>query len=112
LAETDIPDLRNLNSALLRDITPPDEQGFRIKLPVGKASVLLAKMIEKPVGKDVEPTQVVTHEVRRGETLFSIARFYGLEVRTLMEFNGLTTSRLLIGQKLRILLEGLRGVLR
>jgi membrane-bound lytic murein transglycosylase D len=111
-AETDIPDLRNLNPALLRDRTPPDEQGFRIKLPVGKASVLLAKTTEKPVEKDVEPTQVVTHEVRRGETLFSIARFYGLEVRTLMEFNGLTTSRLLIGQKLRIFLEGLRGVLR
>ena len=111
-AEADIPDLRNLNPALLRDRTPPDEQGFRIKLPVGKASVLLAKTTEKPVEKDVEPTQVVTHEVRRGETLFSIARFYGLEVRTLMEFNGLTTSRLLIGQKLRILLEGLRGVLR
>jgi len=44
--------------------------------------------------------------------LFSIARYYGLEVRALMEFNGLTTNRLLIGQKLRILLEGLRGVLR
>jgi len=111
-AEADIPDLRNLNPALLRDMTPPDEQGFRIKLPVGKASVLLAKTTEKPVEKDVEPTQVVTHEVRRGETLFSIARFYGLEVRTLMEFNGLTTSRLLIGQRLRIWLEGLRGVLR
>ena len=111
-AETDIPDLRDLNPALLRDMTPPGEQSFRIKVPVGKASILLAKTIEKPVEKNTEPTQVVTHEVKRGETLFSIARSYGLEVRALMEFNGLTTSRLLIGQRLRILLEGLRGVLR
>jgi peptidoglycan lytic transglycosylase D len=111
-AETDIPDLRDLNPALLRDMTPPGEQSFRIKVPVGKASILLAKTIEKPVEKNTEPTQVVTHEVQRGETLFSIARSYGLEVRALMEFNGLTTSRLLIGQKLRIWLEGLRGVLR
>ena len=111
-AETDIPDLRDLNPALLRDMTPPGEQSFRIKVPVGKASILLAKTIEKPVEKNTEPTQVVTHEVKRGETLFSIARSYGLEVRVLMEFNGLTTSRLLIGQRLRILLEGLRGVLR
>jgi membrane-bound lytic murein transglycosylase D len=111
-AETDIPDLRDLNPALLRDMTPPGEQSFRINVPVGKASILLAKTIEKPVEKNTEPTQVVTHEVKRGETLFSIARSYGLEVRALMEFNGLTTSRLLIGQRLRILLEGLRGVLR
>jgi peptidoglycan lytic transglycosylase D len=111
-AETDIPDLRDLNPALLRDMTPPGEQSFRIKVPVGKASILLAKTIEKPVEKNTEPTPVVTHEVQRGETLFSIARSYGLEVRALMEFNGLTTSRLLIGQKLRIWLEGLRGVLR
>jgi len=110
--ETDMPDLRDLNPALLRDMTPPGEQSFRIKVPVGKASILLAKTIEKPVEKNTEPTQVVTHEVKRGETLFSIARSYGLEVRALMEFNGLTTSRLLIGQRLRILLEGLRGVLR
>ena len=107
----DIPDLRDLNPALLRDMTPPGEQSFRIKVPVGKASILLEKTIEKPAEKNTEPTQVVTHEVKRGETLFSIARSYGLEVRALMEFNGLTTSRLLIGQRLRIWLEGLRGVL-
>jgi membrane-bound lytic murein transglycosylase D len=112
-AEADLQDLKSLNPALLRDATPPGDSEFRIKLPVGKASVLLAKALEKaPAEKDTEPTHVVTHEVKRGETLFSIARFYGLEVRALMEFNGLTTSRLLIGQKLRILLEGLRGVLR
>lgn len=112
-AEADLQEVKSLNPALLRDSTPPGDSDFRIKLPVGKASVLLAKGIEKtPAEKDSEPTQVVTHEVKKGETLFSIARSYGLEVRALMEFNGLTTTRLLIGQKLRILLEGLRGVLR
>lgn len=112
-AETDLQVLKSLNPALLRDTTPPGDNNFKIKLPVGKASVLLAKAIEKgPAEKDSEPSQVVTHEVKKGETLFSIARSYGLEVRALMEFNGLTTTRLLIGQKLRILLEGLRGVLR
>ena len=85
---------------------------FRVNLPVGKASVFLAKASEKLPDKDADLVQVVTHEVKRGETLFSIARSYGLDVRAVMEFNGLTTSRLLIGQKLRILLEGLRGMLR
>ena len=59
-----------------------------------------------------EKTVDLHHTVRRGQTLFSIARSYGLNVSAVMEFNGLTTSRLRIGQKLRILLEGLRGVLR
>ena len=111
-AETDIASIRNLNPALLRDVTPPGEADFRVNLPVGKASVLLAKSNEKTPEKDAQAAQLVTHEVKRGETLFSIARFYGLEVRALMEFNGLTTPRLRIGQKLRIFLDGLRGALR
>jgi LysM repeat protein len=101
-----------LNPALLRDTTPPGDAGFRVNLPVAKAPILLAKANEKPQEKTVEPAQIVMHEVRRGETLFSIARFYGLNVRALMEFNGLTTPRIRIGQKLRIFLDELRGVLR
>ncbi len=110
--ETDVPSLRNLNPSLLRDSTPPGEAGFRVNLPVEKAAVFLAKSNEKTLEKDVEPAPVVMHEVKKGETLFSIARRYGLEVSALMDFNGLTNSRVLIGQKLRILLQGLRGVLR
>jgi membrane-bound lytic murein transglycosylase D len=111
-AETDVVRIRNLNPALLRDSTPPGEAGFRVNVPVEKAGVFLANITEKPLEKTTEPARVVMHEVKKGETLFSIARRYGLEVSSLMDFNGLTNSRLQIGQKLRILLEGLRGVLR
>lgn len=111
-AETDILGIRNLNPALLRDSTPPGEPAFRVNLPVEKASVFVAKISEKTLEKDAEPAHVVMHEVKKGETLFSIARRYGLEIRALMNFNGLTSSRLRIGQKLSILLEGLRGALR
>jgi peptidoglycan lytic transglycosylase D len=110
--DMDIAGIRSLNPALLRNATPPGEAVFRVNLPVEKASILVAKVNEKSQEKDAEPAQVVTHEVRRGETLFSIARFYGLNVRALMEFNGLTTAHIRIGQKLRIFLDGLRGVLR
>ena len=109
LAEMEVARLRDLNPALLRDSTPPGEHGFRVNLPTGKAAIYLAK---GHVEKEAEPVAVVTHEVKRGETLFSIARLYGLTVRRLMEFNGLRTSQVNIGQKLRILLEGIRGKLR
>ena len=112
VAETDISTLRALNPALLRQTTPPGEAGFRVNLPPGKAATYLAKANEKTLEKETEPVQVVTHEVERGETLFSIARRYSVTVRGLMEFNGLTTSQISIGQKLRILLEGIRGKLR
>ena len=112
VTETEEFILRDLNPALLRNATPPDEIGFRLKLPTGKAAIYLAKANEKTLEKQAEPVQVVTHEVKRGETLFSIARRYGLTVSGLMEFNGLRTSQISIGQKLRIFLEGLRGGLR
>jgi membrane-bound lytic murein transglycosylase D len=110
--ETEESMLRDLNPALLRNSTPPGETGFRVNLPTGKTAIYLAKANEKTLEKEAEAVQVVTHEVKRGETLFSIARRYGLTVRRLMEFNGLTTSQISIGQKLRIFFEGLRGKLR
>jgi membrane-bound lytic murein transglycosylase D len=112
LAETETSTLKTLNPALLKETTPPGEIGFRVNLPVGRTTTFLAKAKEKSLEKDEESAKVVTHEVKRGETLFSIARYYGSSVRALMELNGLTTSQLRIGQKLGILLQGLRATLR
>jgi LysM repeat protein len=72
--------------------------------------VYVANAEGKFKGKESDSVQLVTHEVRKGETLFSIARHYGQETRALMEFNGLSSARLRIGQKLRILLEGIRAL--
>jgi soluble lytic murein transglycosylase-like protein/LysM repeat protein len=116
LAETDVSTVKELNPALLRAVTPLGEPRFRVNLPVGKAATYLAKandkILEKELVKEKEAAKVVTHEVKKGETLFSIARFYGLTVRALMDFNGLKTQRVRIGQKLGILLQGIRAQLR
>jgi LysM repeat protein len=40
------------------------------------------------------------HRVKPGETLWGLARRYGMTVRGLMEINGLESARLKIGQKL------------
>jgi membrane-bound lytic murein transglycosylase D len=109
---SNVATIRELNPALLRPSTPPAETSFRVNLPVGKAEVFLAKMNDKGIEKEVASARLVTHEVKKGETLFSIARHYGLEVRALMEWNSLTNPRLRIGQRLKILLETIRGALR
>lgn len=116
---SDLRLLQELNPALLRGQTPPGESGYRVRIPEGR-SLLLAKA-PAPKKESVEPTkepiaraesEVITHEVRRGETLFSIARRYGQNVRGLMAFNGLTSTSVRVGQQLRVLVDTLRGALR
>jgi len=111
MAGTDITSIRELNPALLRNATPPGDKSFAVKIPAGTGAAF-AKATHPQKEKSSERAQVVTHEVKKGETLFSIAKRYGQEVRALMEFNGLTDSRLQIGQTIRILIQGLTGRLR
>jgi membrane-bound lytic murein transglycosylase D len=108
MAGTERDTLRELNPALVRGKTPPGDNHYRLRLPAGHAGIFEVAYRRR----QAEETQVVTHQVKKGETLFSIARRYGQQVRALMELNGLTDSRLRIGQKLTVILEGLRGRLR
>lgn len=111
MADSDVSAIKELNPALLRSTTPPGARGYRLRVPAGKASVF-AKAGEFQRGKNTEPLQVVTHEVKRGETLGSIAALYGQAISALMEINGLASPTVQIGQKLRVIFEGLRGTLR
>jgi membrane-bound lytic murein transglycosylase D len=106
--ETSVAALRELNPALLKPIIPPGTTPFRVNVPVGKAEIFVAKTNEKTFEKEPAPVRLVTHEVKKGETLFSIARYYGLEARALMEFNSLRTPRLRIGQRLQVFLQSFR----
>jgi membrane-bound lytic murein transglycosylase D len=112
MAESDAATIRELNPALLKNLTPPGEKGYSVRVPVGKALVFAKanNMLKGVI--ETESAKVVTHEVKRGETLFSIARRYGQAVTTLMQLNGLTTPRLHIGQQIKILLDGIRSTLR
>ena len=109
MTESDLRTLRELNPELLKSQLPPGDKTFRVKVPVGQATLLAAALDQK---KESEPLQVITHKVQKGETLFSIARHYGQKVSSLMEWNGLTSHKLKIGQQLKIIVETVRGVMR
>jgi len=47
-----------------------------------------------------EPDEIRTYTVKQGDTLYDIARKYGTTVKALQHNNGLTHSRLQIGQQL------------
>jgi LysM repeat protein len=109
MAETDVATIRALNPALLGNTTPPIDESFIVKLPVGRSS-LFAKAYDG--GQEGAAQQAIVHEVKKGETLFSIARRYGQEVSGLMRLNGLTNARLYVGQQLKILLQSWSGKLK
>ncbi|MSP41598.1 MAG: LysM peptidoglycan-binding domain-containing protein [Deltaproteobacteria bacterium] len=111
MAQTDVATIRDLNPALLRNLTPPGAKGYTVRVPIGKATVF-AKANSGLSGKDIETGKVMTHEVKRGETIFSIARHYGQAVATLMQLNGLSSPRLQIGQKIKVISDGIRATLR
>jgi len=104
LTAADPATLRELNPALLRHSTPPGARDYRVKVPVGKAALYFARMLEK----NTASLREVFHQVRKGETLASIARKYGSAPRSLADLNGLTAARLSVGQKLKIVLDGHR----
>jgi membrane-bound lytic murein transglycosylase D len=59
LAAADPATLRELNPALLRQRTPPGARAYRVKVPVGKAALFAARMIDK----DNNSMRVGVHQV-------------------------------------------------
>src|SRR5690606_10015473 len=69
-----------------------------------------------PVKKDVDPKPAasgqsstimtsggwITHQVAQGQTLFSIAKQYEAKVEDLIEWNGLSSNNLSLGQSLKV----------
>ncbi len=55
-----------------------------------------------PSTPEAGPAGGVTHQVRRGESLWSIARAYGTSEAAIQAANGLASNRILAGQRLEI----------
>jgi membrane-bound lytic murein transglycosylase D len=102
LSGSDEETIRELNPALSRGVVPP--QGYRVRLPKGtreQFEVALAAYHE-PVRAVLSPRAARTHRVRRGETLESIAKRYGVTSGALMDANRLRSTTVKAGQQLRI----------
>jgi LysM repeat protein/uncharacterized protein involved in exopolysaccharide biosynthesis len=65
---------------------------------------LIVKRIEST------PTKNIYHTVKRGETLYSIAKKYGVNISKLRELNNLNNRSLIPGQKILISKESYTGV--
>jgi len=107
IAESSIDTLKFLNPELRQGAIPPPEAGnqpYMLRIPRGHREAFTRNFdpILAQVGP-VIPVTVRTHRVRRGETLYSISRRYGISIPTIANTNGIRNRHLLrIGQRLRI----------
>ena len=98
--------LIELNPALIHAATPPGAP-YPIHVPVGYASIVNQKNQQIASLKNVSPavakrSKTYRHKVRRGDTLGGIARKYGSSVSKIKRANGLKSSTIRVGQRLKI----------
>lgn len=86
LAGSTVEDLKFLNPALARLMTPPNYPDYRIRLPYGSGERFKAAFDDLPATARI-PWK--SHTVRRGETLAALSRRYGVSVSQIRQANGL-----------------------
>jgi membrane-bound lytic murein transglycosylase D len=96
--ESGIPleDLRGLNPALKRDLTPARSTTI-LRLPPGTTTVAEAALASTP--RDQWAPRII-HTVRSGDSLYAIARRYGSSVSAIRQANSLRGSLIRPGQTL------------
>ncbi|MEO2055807.1 MAG: LysM peptidoglycan-binding domain-containing protein [Nitrospira sp.] len=97
-----LKELKTFNPELKRSITPPNLSIYRLKLPVGRKEIFLANFSPEKE-KKVVIGKTFKHRVRRGETVSSIARKYGVSMQALFVANSLSRRGFIrAGQRLTI----------
>jgi len=98
-AGTNYSTLKALNPELRRWCTPPTYPKYTLKIPKGRSDAFWVGYKKLPMR---QRSRMVTHRIRYGQTLSSIARRYGSSVKSIMAANGLRTTRIRAGRKLMI----------
>jgi membrane-bound lytic murein transglycosylase D len=89
-ALTTVDTLQDLNPELLRWCTPPGVTGYRFRIPLGRKATFLISYAQIPAEQKKD---WAIHTVKRGETVSSIARRYGLAASLLKDLNNIRSDR-------------------
>ena len=93
-----LDELKELNPELLRNYTPPNDKKYKLKIPKGTSDKFHKAYASMPSPKE---TSWVKHEIKRGETVSSIAAKYGVSQYAILESNNLNRrARIYAGKTL------------
>ena len=96
LTDAPVPELLELNPAILKGVVPA---GYPLHVPKGTGSSLSASLQMIPADRRASWRM---HRVASGETLASIARSYGMSAATIANANGLKSDAPAAGDRLLI----------
>ncbi len=94
-----VKEIKFLNQELRQGKTPPNRSGYEAKIPIASQEIA-SKNISRL--HSVVTTGFKSHRVKRGETLSTICRDYGINKTTLLKVNNLRSGKLARGQYIRI----------
>ena len=77
-ASMDLADVRSINPEILRGITPPNMDEYRIKLPQGVNVHAITSKLQTALAHERQIRDVVGYKVKKKDTLASIARKHRL----------------------------------
>lgn len=104
-------ELSRLNPELRRDVTPPDDQNYHLKVPVGSREAIVQALDKIPTWK---PTPLLvkkgknrsessgSYRVQGGDSLWTIAKRFNLSVAQLKARNSVTARGIRPGDLLTI----------
>lgn len=120
LTGTSETEIKDLNPALLRGVTPPDPSGYPVHVPPGtrdQFQVGYARMLSE--ARDAQALPMLadadiddgSYRVRKGDSVASIAKRFGISAQTLLRSNGLKNAKQLkVGKMLRVPATGTAAV--
>lgn len=122
----ELEELHTINPQYRTDFIPGSTGKYHLSLPTGKVAAFLANQDtiyaasrdslsrrpiniepDRKVGKDRSKSRgksgnTIYHTVKKGETLSSVARTYGISVSKLKKLNGIKKDQIRVGQRLRV----------
>jgi len=103
LSGVPLADLEQLNPELWQKQTPPDTS-YELKIPLGSAAAIQAAVELDAAPRRIAPApRAGVHVVQAGESVWRIARQYGVSAAQLARWNGLERpDRIFPGERLRV----------
>jgi len=97
-----LSELKRFNPELRKWCTPPSRGGYWIKIPASKKGIF-AQNFSRNKKKFFTRRVFHKHRIRRGETLYEIARHYNTKVVHIQKINGIRNPRLIYPGRILII---------